>query len=527
MYPFGSGNTIRDRFVAFQAANNAAIERAREQAAWVMPRMFSDNTGYPASYPTTVAELYSGKTARNVRQLAGKLGNAIYPPNGVPFFALAEPADMDRLEQGLPDGYTIDQFLESLTKVENYVIDRLMGSNLRGVLYQGIEHLSVAGDVLLYQDDDDKFRIYRMDQYVVRKGAEGDNKEIICRDWVETDLLPSELKALNEGKPKDQYNSRWEPLYTRLLWNMESEVWDVTREFRDTTYEKDVSYKELPYYQLSWQVIYGESTGRSLVEENFGDIRSLETLSAAEIDGAAALSQGLTFVDPTGLTDIEDIENRRPWAHVSARDQDFGFKTPARDIGPHLGALRAAIIAREKAIDDAFMVNTATQLTGERVTATQVVAGMQEIDDSLGGVLTNIGKHLQRPVVLRTIRNGIKRGDLDKSILDILDQNLATLEVKTGLDALGRQADTARIRAVLGDIAPIVQVDPSVLDNIDLDSTVRDIVRLSGLPTDRYTRDTQEVQQVRAQRQNAQIAQQAIQKGIDTAGNVIEKQVNQ
>ena len=49
-------------------------------------------------------------------------------------------------------------------------------------------------------------------------------------------------------------------------------------------------------------VVDGEAYGRSYVEEYLGDIKSLEGLTKAIVEGSAAMAKLLIFVSPNGTT---------------------------------------------------------------------------------------------------------------------------------------------------------------------------------------------------------------------------------
>jgi hypothetical protein len=512
-YPTGdqldAAKTLEQRFRMLDQARQTRLDMCQEMASFTIPRMYPPDG---ETSETHQKELLSSHPARLIFNLAAKLTAAVFPANSVPFFNFGLP------ELNNPDPVRLQKLKNQVLKVELHLMNRLRSSNFREALQTFFEQVISFGDSLLYQGDNYDFRVYRLDQFVIRRDAAGNIAEIMVRDWLEPDLLPDELRNINDGKPASEdegKRGRLEPAFTHLQFNVDTQQWDVRREFRKKVYEEDVSYDINPYLHVGWARIFTEDYSRSLVEDNMGTIRSLEYTEKALVEAVAAGSRGHMGIDPTGLTKVEDVEDQPNWAFVSARQQDI-FSIQA-EVGGHLTVAQLYAEKLKQELADAFLANQATQLTGERVTAYQVQEALAEIQQALGGVLGQVAANIQEPVIRRALQIEAEKGTLSADDLQGLDQ--MDLQVKTGLDALGRQLEGARLQSALAQIGQV----PEWLATIDPSAVVREVFTTSGLDWTQYEKKPEQQQA----EQQAALQQQAQQQAISTAGNVVEQAARQ
>ena len=76
------------------------------------------------------------------------------------------------------------------------------------------------------------------------------------------------------------------------------------------------------FLHLRFSRIDGEDYGRCFVEELLGDLRSLEGLSQAIVEGAAAAAKVLFIVNPNGTTRIRTIAKAENTAIIEVNRQD-------------------------------------------------------------------------------------------------------------------------------------------------------------------------------------------------------------
>jgi len=185
-------------------------------------------------------------------------------------------------------------------------------------------------------------------------------------------------------------------------------------------------------------VVDGEAYGRSYVEEYLGDIKSLEGLTKAIVEGSAAMAKLLIFVSPNGTTRKRTVAEAANLAVVEGNAQDVtAFRL---DKGGDFGvALQTANTITER-LSFAFMLNSAVQRQAERVTAEEIRYIANELEDTLGGVYSILGAEFQLPFAKLVMARMQKTGKVPA-----LPKGMVEPVIITGMEALGRQADMTKM----------------------------------------------------------------------------------
>jgi len=500
--------TLRECFVKYDGDRDEVTNRAYEQAQYTIPRLFNERYRTFGYDTWDLPELYSSRPAANVMSLSSMMTQSLFPPNDTPFFELRVGRDLPEEQREL--------FRDPLAEVEAMVLDVIQSSNFRSTLFTALQHAIVLGDTLILQTGLDTFKVYHLANFVLRRDGDGNIKEIYTQDWVVTDLLDDDLKNINKGRKVNETHEH-EPLYTRIY--KEGDKWKSDREFRDVKYETGAEYDTLPYYHIGWSPIAGEDYSRSLVEENMGDIRSLEMASKALAEGIAAGSEGRIVVNSSGPTTKDDIGDTN-WSIISARPEDISTFQP--NVSATVGIALEAVRYYENKLDEAFLSSSVSDLRGERVTAFQTNAVVNEQGRKIGGVLTSIEQNLEA-VVRRTIDLLVKEDKIISEFKEAMDDNDVTLHIASGVDALGKQADVVRIQNML-ELALSSQV-PEMIEVLNFTNIMQGYARSSGLDMKQYTYNDEQLAERRQQQQQRQVNEQANQQLIQTAGAVAEQQL--
>ncbi len=498
--------TMKDMFDKYDAERSGVLDTAFENAQFTIPSLYRDRylgSGGINNYSNNeLPELYNSTAAQNVNMLASMMTNALFPPNDIPFFEL-------KFAAGIPEEIKAE-FRDAITELENTVLDSFQISNLRETLFMGLQHAEVLGDTLIYQTDLEKYKIYHLSNFIIRRDGNGIIKEIWTVDWVVTSLLDDELKNINSGKPTHQ-NGELEPLYTRVY--LDDDTWKSDREFRNTVYEKQKTYRELPYYHMGWTRIAHENYSRSLVEENMGTIRTLEMVSKALAEGIAAGSEGRIVVNSAGPTTKDDIGDVN-WSIISARPEDLSTFQP--QVGSTVQTALTAVQYYENQLNQAFLSTSAADLRGERVTAFQTNQVVNERSQRIGGVLATIEQNLEM-MVRRTIDVLIQNNRVVPEFRDAINNGDITIHIASGLDALSKQVDAVRIENIMQ--FAMQSQDEEIHDVLNKPNLLRGYARAAGLDMGQYTRTEEEVAQKRVERQSQQLNQQV---NEQAAGAVID-----
>ena len=423
-----ASNTAKGRYNELEAARRPFLERAWDAAELTVPALLPRQGHTPhTKYPTP----YQGVGSRGVNNLAAKLLLALLPPSS-PFFKLSiGEFELAQATGGNPQAKT--QIEESLGAIERSVMSEIEASAMRTTLFEALKHLIVTGNGLLYVPQGGGLRVFSLDRYVAVRDYEANLLEAVTKESISPTALPEEIleqTGLNLSQTYDGGGSEVD-VYTWVRRggdkvHFHQEVQDVVIE--DTVGTLPAS--ESPWIALRWAKIDGEDYGRGHIEEYLGDLRSLEALTQAVVQGAAAASKLLMLVDPNGLTRIRDVSEAPNLAVRSGRAGDVSVLQFEKAADFNVALQLSAKI--EERLSQAFMLLDGIRRDAERVTAEEIRLMASELEDALGGVYSVLAAELQMPLVKRLLYTLTKR----KVIPPVPKEVSPT--VTTGLQALGR-----------------------------------------------------------------------------------------
>ena len=105
---------------------------------------------------------------------------------------------------------------------------------------------------------------------------------------------------------------------------------------------------------LRFNTVDGEDYGRGRVEEFFGDLKSLESLSQAMVEGSAAMAKVVFLVSPSSTTKPASLANAGTGAIIQGRPDDVAVVTTGGKTGDFRTAQEMAATL-ERRISDAFL----------------------------------------------------------------------------------------------------------------------------------------------------------------------------
>lgn len=449
--------TAKGRYEKLNSERTSYLNRGRECAKLTIPSllpMSEDNTS-GTKFPTP----YQSMGARGVNNLASKLLLALFPPNH-PFFRLNVNEFELRELTGRDDMRA--EIEKALGEIERAVMSETEAQAIRVPLFEAFKHLIVVGNVLLYVTKDKGVKVFRLDHYVVKRDFFGQVMEIVVREKIGKAALPEEvLKAgdpeVDQKKPTDDVE-----LYTWI--KRDGDKFKVHQEVNKTRVPKsEGSYKieECPWIPLRFIRIDGEDYGRSYVEEYYGDLRSLEGLSQAIVEGSAAAAKVLFLVNPNSTTEERVIAQAPNLAVRSGSAEDVTV-LQLEKYADFRVALETINLLNAR-LAQAFLMTSAIQRDAERVTAEEVRLMAAELEDALGGVYSLMSQELQLPLVNTIMANMVRAKKLPR-----LPRDTVRPVVVAGLEALGRGHDLNRlmtfgqmVQSTLGPEVFQVHVNPS------------------------------------------------------------------
>lgn len=493
-------SSIADRFNFLDSMRSSKLFRSRICASLTIPNLLPP-MGWNENM--TLAQPYSSVGSRGVTSLASRMLSAMIPVNDTPFFRFT-------LKSGVEPTNEIQQYIETLSY---QVYQKLISTNLRETIYQAVQSLIVVGDSLVHLEDDYKFRTTRLDNYVVQRTVSGEVKEIIFIEY--------DLQADDTNDYQNTYSSKsgYEKRYCRLHRN-EKNSWDYTKEDQDGNEISRGVYEVCPVTALRWYGMSGENYGRSHVEDTIGDLSALDSFTKSMLDGMAASTAFWLGLDPSGITEIDDIASAPIGAWVPARKEDVFVVSPSHTMNPQIQAAQLAVDTMRKEIGQAFLMSAASMPTGDRVTATAVRMVGSELETVLGGAFSAIARDLMEPIIKRLIFLMIEDDLLDKRMYKQFFNKDGTLavEVVTGLQALSRDTDLSKLMQ-MGEM--VRNLPPEALQAFKWTEYAKALIVSLGFDARNWVISDEELKAQAEQKQQMEMQKQQQQQLQQSMGNVI------
>lgn len=417
------------RYKTLEAIRRPYLNRARACAHYTIPSLFVPE-GFNSN--SDLYTPYQSLGARGVNNLAARLVLALLPPSSTFFRLRPKAKDVAKLDQEKKTALD-----KALSMVEQDILKELESRAGRVVAYEAMKNLVVGGNVLI-DCTDDRFRLFHLGHYVVRRSPSGRVIELCIQECITPEDVPETIReqvkhklAGPDGKEYKSTGDKTVHLYTHVCYEdgkyrRYQEVCGIEVPGSESSYPDG----KLPYLALRWSRIDGEDYGRSHCDDYIGDLVSAEGLAKAIVELAGCSARALVLVNPSGQTNIEDLEKRPNWAIVPGREEDVHVLS-ANKIAD-LQVAKATLDGIEQRLAFAFLLNSAIQRNAERVTAEEIRYMIQELENSFGGVFSVLSQEFQSPVVTVIMSSMIRKG----KVPDIKDST--DVVIVTGLDALGR-----------------------------------------------------------------------------------------
>tara|TARA_R100000664_G_C2752548_1_gene139847 strand:- start:685 stop:2229 length:1545 start_codon:yes stop_codon:yes gene_type:complete len=482
--------TAQNLYTQLENQRWSFLDRGRQASELTIPYVLPpDGSNNATKYYTP----YQGIGARGVNNLSSKLLLALLPPNA-PFFRLV----IDRYElqkEGMGDDFRTE--LESaLSEVERAVSQEVEVEAFRVGIFEALRQLLISGNALLYLPDDGGMRVFRPDRYVVKRDPMGNVTHIATKETVAPMMLPESVR--NEVYKESKEDSC--ELYTAVC--RRDDKFIVYQDVKGMNIEEsygEYALEKSPWIPLRYTRIDGESYGRGFVEEYMGDLKSLEALTKAIVEGSAAAAKVLFMVNPNGTTRARTLSEAPNGAIVQGSDGDVSVLQLQKFNDFRVAQTTMAAI--QERLSYAFLLNSDVVRNAERVTAEEIRMLSQELEAALGGLYSILSQELQLPLVERLMARMSKKGGLPKIPKDIVKPT-----VITGVEALGRGNDLNRLDMFLAGANQVVGPD-AVAQYVNVGDYFKRRATALGIETEGLIKTEEEVQQTTQQMQMQQMAE--------------------
>jgi hypothetical protein len=489
------------------------LNRARECSKYTLPTLVP-----PAGHSnaTKYYTPFQAVGARGVNNLASKLLLALLPPNS-PFFRLQ--IDDFTLETLTKQEGMRAQVEEGLNKIERAVQSEIEAGAIRVSAFEGMKHLLVSGNALLYTPDAGGMRVFPLEKFVVRRDPMGNVLDIVVKETVAPSTLPDDVQELlgykgyEDESKENEKNDKSCDIYTHVY--REDGKWEIYQEIKGQlvpgslgTFPLDKS----PWIPVRFTKIDGENYGRGYVEEYLGDIKSLEGLSQAIVEGSAAAAKVLFLVNPNGTTSQQTLAEADNGAIVEGNEQDVST-LQLNKFNDFRVALET-ITRIEERLSFAFLLNSAVQRNGERVTAEEIRYMAGELEAALGGIYSILSQEFQLPLVNR-IMFAMER----KKKMPTLPKGTVKPVIVTGMEALGRGNDMNKLQMFFQAAGLVAQLPPE----INKDDALKRLGTSLGIDMKGLVKSPEQIQQEQQQAMMMQMAQQGMNPAITQAGQLMKQ----
>ena len=502
-----SMGTAEARYHQLEQTRQSYLDRARDCSELTIPSLI------PQDNHNETSDLYTpfqGIGARGVNNLASKLSLALMPPNSPFFRFMVEPYTLKDLAQ---DEAARTQIEQQLGEYERAVMSEIETSGDRVAMHEALKHLIIGGNVLL-QVGPEKTRVIHLDSYVVSRSPNGEVLEIVVVEHVSPNALDKATAANISGKLEG--DEKTVEVYTHV--ERKNEFFTVYQECKGTMVSGTKGkYKKanVPFLPLRFSRIDGEDYGRGFVEELLGDLRSLEALSQAIVEGAAAAAKVLFLVNPNGTTRMRTIAQAENTAIIEGNRNDVSVLQ--MDKFNDFKVAYQAMQTIEERLSQQFMLQSSVQRNGERVTAEEIRYLAGELEDTLSGIYSILSQEFQLPYVNRKIDVLTKAKKLPK-----LPDNVVKPTIVTGMEALGRGHDLRKLDMFIQGMTQAL--GPQVLQQyVNLQDYIKRRATALGIETEGLIKTPEQIAEEQQQAMQAQMMQQAgpsaIQEGVKALGN--------
>ena len=438
------------RYQSLRSEREDFLDTGRECAALTLPYLLTEEG---MSDGDRLHTPYQSVGAKGVNVLSSKLMLSLFPIN-TSFFKLqindAELAKVPEL-----DVETVRSEIDlSLSKMERVVMQQISETTDRVQLTAAMKHLIVTGNALLYAGKK-SLKLYPLDRYVINRDGDGNVIEMVTKEIVDRSLLPKEFQKVDladDGQVKDSNavgedgpkfgvatgnkrnsNSENAEVYTYVCLKDGQHRWHQECDGREIPgSQSSAPLKFTPWMPLRFNVVDGESYGRGRVEEFLGDLRSLEALMKAMVEGSAAAAKVVFMVSPSATTKPQSLALAPNGAIIQGRPDDVAVVQVGKTAD--FKTVMDMIQNLTQRLSDAFLVLSVRQ--SERTTAMEVQATQQELNEQLGGIFGSLTTELLKPYLNRKLHL-LQRSNAMPS----LPKGLVMPTVVAGLYGIGRGQD--------------------------------------------------------------------------------------
>lgn len=483
-------NDAEHKFSEYRDIN--VVQKAERFANFTVASLMSDPTRQ-ADNADTLQRDFQSTGALLVNNLTAKLGTALFPA-GRPSFKIN--IDEATLSAAIESGADEAAVRTGAAELERLATTQLFKNASLSRLHRALSLAVVTGNALLYRDAArQRFLVWNLHSYVLRRDAFGDIDEIILKQKVRFGNLPTDVqehyRAQKSTPPKPEDNV---DLYTEIVYDRKDvPIAVITQSIDGASVGEPSVYPEhlCPYIAIAWNVPIGEHYGRGYVEDYAGDFTKFslmaEQLALYELESLDLLN----LVDESAGGAIDDYQNANLGDYVPGR---VGAIT-AYERGDYnkIAAIRNGQEAVEMRLSRAFMY-TGQQRDAERVTAEEVRTLASEAETLLGGAYSVLAETVQAPLAYLCMYEVAKESESAELTYEIISKALRP-QIVTGIPALTQASETQNLMRATEEAAAVVPALAEISQRFDTEKVIEMIFNNNSVPLERLSKSVEQLQE--------------------------------
>ena len=208
-----------------------------------------------------------------------------------------------------------------------------------------------------------------------------------------------------------------------------------------------------------------------------GDLKSLEALMQALVEGSASAAKVVFTVSPSSTTKPQTLANAGNGAIIQGRPDDIGVVQVGKTADFRTAFELSSQL--ERRISEGMLIMNVRD--SERTTAEEVRMTQMELDQQLGGLYSLLTIEFLVPYLNRKLSVFQQTGEIPK-----LPEGMVKPTIVAGVNALGRGQDRESLQMFLTTIAQTMGPE-SIMQFINPDEVIKRLAAAQGIDCLLYT----------------------------------------
>lgn len=283
-------------------------------------------------------------------------------------------------------------------------------------------------------------------------------------------------------------------------------------------------FHEMPYLVPRWAKIVSEIYGRSPAWSAMADIRLINVMSKTLLVATEkAVDPPLLMADDGVMMPLRTMPGGINFGGLDINGQARiqPLPGPGRiDIGLSMMEERAKAIRNAYFIDP--LMNSPIK---SNVTREEILQRQEEKLRLIGPQVGRLQTEYLNPLIERLYGILSRRGiipALPDEVSELVEGEGLDIEYTATLAQTHRSGEPIALQRTIQSFLPMVQLDPSILDNVDMDASFRSVAEILGVPNRmlKSVQDRDALRQARAQQQQQAEMMAAMNEGANTVANM-------